>query len=341
MTDYVQKKIAPGVELLAVPAGRFKTNELAIHLAVPMEEQMAANYALAISAVSRKGKAYPDMRALHLQLDKLYGAAISVTANKSGGCQILKMGITTLDDRFALDDEKIAEAGLELLMNLLFNRRLVRGCLKYFDHIDVSMPMLLPDGQMMTVNMRDMGNKTLSEMTAAIVDTERRARNSNMDEVMYEVSLDNTLQRLKQGKVAQTVMRLIGSKTGAHKVTTLHGAEKKKYYSIPATDRLTKKDIEQGTTTISNIGSIYREHKGCCALLEIIPPQTTAFAIDSIQKRPRVITDAQGNDTIAVRQILPITIAMDHRALDYGDIVPFMRKLDEIFANAEVLKQWK
>lgn len=121
MTDYVQKKIAPGVELLAVPAGRFKTNELAIHLAVPMEEQMAANYALAISAVSRKDKAYPDMRALHLQLDKLYGAAISVTANKSGGCQILKIGITTLDDRFALDDEKIAEAGLELLMNLLFD----------------------------------------------------------------------------------------------------------------------------------------------------------------------------------------------------------------------------
>jgi len=121
LTDYVQKKIAPGVELLAVPAGRFKTNELAIHLAVPMEEQMAANYALAISVVSRKGKAYPDMRALHLQLDKLYGAAISVTANKSGGCQILKIGITTLDDRFALDDEKIAEAGLELLMNLLFD----------------------------------------------------------------------------------------------------------------------------------------------------------------------------------------------------------------------------
>ena len=121
MTDYVQKKIAPGVELLAVPAGRFKTNELAIHLAVPMEEQMVADYALAISVVSRKGKAYPDMRALHLQLDKLYGAAISVTANKSGGCQILKMGITTLDNRFALDDEKIVEAGLELLMNLLFD----------------------------------------------------------------------------------------------------------------------------------------------------------------------------------------------------------------------------
>ena len=46
-------------------------------------------------------------------------------------------------------------------------------------------------------------------------------------------------------------------------------------------------------------------------------------------------------DGLPLGAILPITIAMDHRALDYSDIIPFMRKLDEIFANAEVLKQWK
>lgn len=225
--------------------------------------------------------------------------------------------------------------------HLSYNRKLVRGELKTFEDINISMPMLLPDGRMMTVNLRDFQNKSLLAMTDYIADVTRRAENTNLNEVMFDVSLDNTITGLKQGKVKQTVSRLIGSKTGKHKVHTLHGAAKKAYYSIPEKDRLTKKDIEQGTTTISNIGSIYREHKGSCALLEIIPPQTTAFAIDSIQKRPRVITDAQGNDTIAVRQILPITIAMDHRALDYGDIIPFMRKLDEIFANAEVLKQWK
>lgn len=225
--------------------------------------------------------------------------------------------------------------------HLSHNRKLVRGELKTFEDINISMPMLLPDGRMMTVNLRDFQNKSLLAMTDYIADVTRRAENTNLNEVMFDVSLDNTITGLKQGKVKQTVSRLIGSKTGKHKVHTLRGAAKKAYYSIPEKDRLTKKDIEQGTTTISNIGSIYREHKGSCALLEIIPPQTTAFAIDSIQKRPRVITDAQGNDTIAVRQILPITIAMDHRALDYGDIIPFMRKLDEIFANAEVLKQWK
>ena len=62
--------------------------------------------------------------------------------------------------------------------------------------------------------------------------------------------------------------------------------------------------------------------KGMCALLEIIPPQTTAFAINAAQKRPTVVTDENGNDKIEIRLILPITIAIDHRALDYGDVVP-------------------
>ena len=139
------------------------------------------------------------------------------------------------------------------------------------------MPMILPSGLMMTVNMHDMGNKTLTQMTEAINNTAMRAKGSDMNEVMFEVSLDNTLTGLKQGKILQTIRRLVGSKTGKHKVKTLSGQAKKDYYSIPITKRLTKHDIEQGTTTISNLGSVYREQKGICALLEIIPPQTTAF----------------------------------------------------------------
>ncbi len=234
------------------------------------------------------------------------------------------------------------KAAPKMNTHLHFNKKLVRGTLKYFDNIDVSMPMILPSGEMMTVNMHDMGNKTLTEMTTAINDSARRAKNSNMDEVMFEVSLDNTLKGLKHGKIVQTLRRLYGSKMpGKHMVKNLSGSEKRKYYSIPTKDRLTKHDIEQGTTTISNLGSIYREQKGACALLEIIPPQTTAFAINSTQKRPTVVTDKNGRDIIDIRMIMPITIAIDHRALDYGDVVPFMRKLDQIFANPSVIHNWK
>lgn len=234
------------------------------------------------------------------------------------------------------------KAAPKMNTHLVFNKRLVRGTLKYFDNIDISMPMILPSGEMMTVNMHDMGNKSLSEMTEAINNTAARAKNSDMNEVMFEVSLDNTLNGLKEGKILQAIRRLYGSKMpGKHQVKTLSGDAKKKYYSIPVSKRLTKHDIEQGTTTISNLGSVYREQKGVCALLEIIPPQTTAFAINAAQKRPTVVTDENGKDTIETRLIMPITIAIDHRALDYGDIVPFMRKLDEIFENPSVIQSWK
>lgn len=225
--------------------------------------------------------------------------------------------------------------------HLKFERKLVRGKLYYHNRVNVSMPAMLPDGRMMTVNLRHMESKSLIKMTEVINDTMRRMQNTNMDEAMFEVSLDNTLQGLKKGKIKQAVLRLIGSKTGKHKVKTLKGEEKKKYYSIPEHDRLTKKDIEQGTVTISNLGSIHRNQKGMCFLLEIIPPQVTAIAVNAIRKQPTVVTDENGNDTIEIRQILPLTIAFDHKALDYGDVLPFMNRLDEIFENPAVIHDWK
>ena len=215
------------------------------------------------------------------------------------------------------------KAAPKMNAHLEFNRKLVRGCLHEFDHVDVSMPALLPNGEMMTLNMHDMGSKTLSEMTEAINDSLRRAKNTDLNEVMFEVSLDNTLQGLKKGKILQTVRRLYGSKTGKHKVKTLSGQAKKDYYSIPTTERLTKHDIEQGTITISNLGSIKRDFKGC-------------IAINATQQKP-IVVDGE----LKVGTVMPISICMDHRALDYGDVVPFFNKLDEIFANPQIIQEWK
>lgn len=249
-----------------------------------------------------------------------------------------KITINTLMMKIICEGLKAAP---KMNCTLDFNKKLVRGTLNYHDNIDISMPMILNTGEMMTVNMHDMGNKNLDEMTRAINDTARRANNSDMNEVMYEVSLDNTLTGLKHGKVLQALRRLYGSKMpGRHQVKTLKGKAKKEYYSISEKDRLTKHDIEQGTTTISNLGSIYRAQRGECFLLEIIPPQVSAFAVNAIQKRPIVTEDEFGNDKIEIRKILPITIAIDHRALDYGDVVPFFEKLDEVFSNPQTIFDW-
>lgn len=249
-----------------------------------------------------------------------------------------KITINTLMMKIICEGLKAAP---KMNCTLDFNKKLVRGTLNYHDNIDISMPMILNTGEMMTVNMHDMGNKNLIEMTNEINNTARRSNNSDMNEVMYEVSLDNTLTGLRQGKILQTLRRLYGSKMpGNHSVKTLKGKAKKEYYSIPEKNRLTKHDIEQGTTTISNLGSIYKAQKGQCFLLEIIPPQVSAFAVNAVQKRPVVTEDSLGNDKIEIRKILPITIAIDHRALDYGDCVPFFERLDEIFSNPQIIFEW-
>ncbi len=217
-----------------------------------------------------------------------------------------------------------------------FNRKLVRGKVTTMENIDISMPVILKTGEMMTLNIHNMESKSLSEIRDAIADSIRRANNSDMNEVMFEVSLDNTIQGLKKGRLLQTIFRLIGSKTGKHKVRTLSGAARKSYYSIPENMRLTKHDIEQGTITISNLGSLYRDWRGQCTILEIIPPQLVAIGIGSVQRKP--VCNEQGK--VITAEILPITVAFDHRALDMGDLVPFFNRLDEIFSDASVVKEW-
>ncbi|MBR0415229.1 MAG: 2-oxo acid dehydrogenase subunit E2 [Clostridia bacterium] len=222
-----------------------------------------------------------------------------------------------------------------------FDRKYVKGVIHTLSEINISMPMVLPTGEMMTINLRNFENKSLDQMTAYIKDVRRRVANTDLNEVMYEVSFDDTMTALKNGKIKQTFRRLIGSKTGKHKVRTLKGQAKKDYEAIAKSDRLTKRDIEQGSITVSNVGSVYRGRSGTATLIEIIPPQVAAIAFGAIQDKPIVVTNEKGEKEIAIRQIVPFTIEFDHRALDFGDIVPFIKKLDEIFENPAVMLDWK
>ena len=241
---------------------------------------------------------------------------------------------------------KIITEGIKVMplinFHLEFNRKLVRGTLKVFDTINISIPMVLPTGEMMTVNLRDMEKKSITEMDKAVKETVKKAQNSDINEALYGVSFNDTITGLKKGKVLQAARRLYGSKMpGKHKVKTLGGEEKKRYYAIPESERLSQKDLEQGTITVSNLGSVYREGTQRCYMLQIVPPQTCVIALLSIRKEPVVVTDENGEDKIAIRQILPMTLAFDHRAYDYPDIIPFFRRLDEIFADPSVIKEWK
>lgn len=232
------------------------------------------------------------------------------------------------------------KAAPQLNAHIDFNRKLVRGRVMEFDEIHAGMTWILPNGEMMTINLHDIGNKNLVELTEYIADVSRRIGNTDLTEVMFSVSFNDTIEKLKKGKIKQAILRLFGAKTGKHKIKTLTGKAKKDYYAIPETDRLIADDIKQGTVTISNIGSITRGIPGHAALLSIIPPQIFVVCIGSAIKKPVVKQDENGNDIIVVGQEMPISLVFDHRAVDFGEVAPFVRRLEEIFRNPEEIYNW-
>ncbi len=217
-----------------------------------------------------------------------------------------------------------------------YEKGLVRGKVTVFDNIDISVPWILPSGEMMTITMKDMGNKTLKEIAEYQADINRRLEKTNLTEALYSVSFHDTVEKLKKGHVLKAIKRLYGANTNKrHRIQRLKGEEKKAYNAIPVTDRITRDDLKQGTITVSNIGADTRGLSGECAMLMVIPPQVCVICIGAMQRRPVVVKGEDGNEKVEIRTILPLNICFDHRALDFGEVRPFISKMEEFFKNPE------
>ncbi len=218
-----------------------------------------------------------------------------------------------------------------------FEKGLVRGKVTEFDHIDMSVPWILPDGKMMTITMKDMGNKTLKEIAEYQADINRRLEKTVLVEALYSVSFHDTLEKLKKGHIIKAVKRIYGANTGRHKIIRLKGEEKKAYKAIPDCDKITRADLKQGTITVSNVGADTRGLSGQIAMLMIIPPQVCVIGIGTLQRKPVVVKNENGEEEIVIRTILPMNIVFDHRVLDFGEVRPFLTKMEEFFQNPELV----
>lgn len=228
------------------------------------------------------------------------------------------------------------KAAPQLNAHFNFEQKLVRGKLTTFDQVDISMPWILPDGRMMTITMKDMGNRSLGNITEYMAEVAKKIEKTDLNEAMYEVSMHDSIEKLKKGRIVQVGQRLFGSLTNKkHRVKHLSGEAKKSYYAIPESERLTLTDLQQGTITVSNIGAATKKHDGGVAMLMIIPPQVCAIAIGTTKKKPVVVTNENGEDEIAIRTTIPLDVCFDHRVLDFGEVVPFLDALQDIFDNPD------
>jgi 2-oxoglutarate dehydrogenase E2 component (dihydrolipoamide succinyltransferase) len=93
--------------------------------------------------------------------------------------------------------------------------------------------------------------------------------------------------------------------------------------------KLSPDDVQGGTITITNPG-IYGPQFGLPIILQ---PQVAILGMGGIFKEPVVVTDEDGNDSIAVRHIIRLSIGYDHRIIDGADADQFMVAVREYLEN--------
>ena len=84
--------------------------------------------------------------------------------------------------------------------------------------------------------------------------------------------------------------------------------------------KLKPEDVEGSTFTITNPGQF-----GAVFGLPIInQPNSAIMGVGGITKAPLVVTDADGNDSIAIRSVVHLTLGYDHRLIDGAIADQFM-----------------
>jgi pyruvate dehydrogenase E2 component (dihydrolipoamide acetyltransferase) len=113
-------------------------------------------------------------------------------------------------------------------------------------------------------------------------------------------------------------------------VPTVREAEKRSFSDLARTiadlagrarsKRLSPDEVGGSTFTLTNPG-IFGDEFGIPIINQ---PEAAILAIGALKKEPVVLTDAEGNDTIAIRSMQYYCLGFDHRIIDGADAGKFM-----------------
>ena len=91
------------------------------------------------------------------------------------------------------------------------------------------------------------------------------------------------------------------------------------------TKKLKPEEASGGTFTITNPG-VFGSLFGTPVINQ---PQVAILGVGVVEKRPVVVTDADGNDTIAIKTMCYFGISYDHRLVDGEQAVTFLVRVKE------------
>ena len=95
------------------------------------------------------------------------------------------------------------------------------------------------------------------------------------------------------------------------------------------TKKLKPEDVEGSTFTVTSPG----QFGAVCGLPIINQPNSAIMGVGGIPKQPLVVTDKEGNDSIAIRSVVHLTLGYDHRLIDGAVADQFMALVKKTLEN--------
>ena len=211
----------------------------------------------------------------------------------------------------------------------------ISGRLIVKEHMNIAMPVLLDSGETFPVNILCAETMNLKELQENITDLVTRMKTTDINRTYTDLTLNRGIAMMLSSQmpraIAMTIKGAFGkSKMG--KISELFGRGPKEE------NALTIDHIREGTVCYSNYGSLKLDGHSCHAPL--LYPQVFMMGVGTIRDEEFVFKNSKGEIDLGTRKLLPVTLTFDHRIGALNDVVPFMKKLEEIFKNPEIIKKW-
>ena len=109
------------MDITKMENNKFKTNEIAVFLTMPLKRETITMNALIPSVLRRGSNTYKNQVEIGKELENMYGAFFNCGIDKTGDYCILKFYIETLSDKFLPKEEKLSQRSMDLLLDIIFN----------------------------------------------------------------------------------------------------------------------------------------------------------------------------------------------------------------------------
>lgn len=124
--DFEAFEPARGFRVFVHPTSKFKTIHLAVYVHQPLGDE-ATKLALLPFVLRRGCRGFPDMRAIVLHLENLYGASMGADVSKVGERHFMTLRMEVVNDRFAPSRIRALDKALDFLWRLLARPVLKKG----------------------------------------------------------------------------------------------------------------------------------------------------------------------------------------------------------------------